>query len=242
MKDVTARVKGVSLVNHNVYQVTLVVDQVSFVAGQYLMLQLPTGESVPYSIGSAPHQLPEIQLYILVADQTVLACKVIDHLKQNKEVQVKIAGGDCHLENGVLDESLDHILLIAGGTGFAQMKSMFDSLVHKGYRGNMTLYWGLRTPKDIFLQEWIDHAVEEHKIQVEVIVNEPDEQWQGRHGWLYEMIRQDHPDLSNSMAFISGSAGMVYGTMDHLEKNGLSDKQCFSDVFAYAPRPEKPEL
>jgi len=28
----------------------------------------------------------------------------------------------------------------------------------------------------------------------------------------------------------------VYGTIDNLKEIGLNEKECFSDVFAYAPR------
>jgi NAD(P)H-flavin reductase len=70
-------------------------------------------------------------------------------------------------------------------------------------------------------------------------VNEESGQWHGRSGWLYEAILNDHPDLSNCVALISGSVNMVYGTLDQLESKGLNKDRCFSDVFAYAPHPGK---
>ncbi|MBR7887750.1 NAD(P)H-flavin reductase [Marinomonas sp. A79] len=242
MKEISATVNTVELVNHNVYQVELTVENLTFSAGQYLMVVLPSGEQVPYSIGSAPHELPNLTLYVLVSDTGSLAHKVIEHIKSSDKITIKAPGGDCHLSNGVLDTQAEHILLIAGGTGFAQIKSLFSALVEQNYSGKVSFYWGLRTANDVFAQQWLEDAHKYSPFTLDVVVNEPSEQWQGRHGWLYEAILQDHPDLSQSAAFICGSVGMVYGTLDQLEQKGMSQDRCFSDVFAYAPRPEKPEL
>ena len=232
MNDVIARVNKVELVNQNVYEVSLNVTIDNFIAGQYLLIQLPTGESVPYSIGSAPQKLPEVTLYILVADADSLASKVIQYLQSNSEVDIKIAAGDCHIDNGAITESVEHILLVAGGTGFAQMKSMYDSLLVKKPKAKVTLYWGVRTVDDIFLNAWVESSA-----NIEVIVNEPINTWKGSAGWLYEKVIADQ-NFKNTIVYVSGSPAMVYGTLDKLEEAGLPKSASYSDVFAYAPRPE----
>jgi CDP-4-dehydro-6-deoxyglucose reductase len=237
VNEVIAKVNKVELINQNVYQVSLDVPVDSFIAGQYLMIQLPSGESVPYSIGSAAHELPSLQLYILVADDASLAFKVISYLQDNESVNLKIPGGDCHIDNGSLSNDVDHVLLVAGGTGFAQMKSMYDALAEQKFQGKVSLYWGVRTPEDSFLNDWITS-----KDNISLVANEADADWSGTRGWLYEKIIADHTDLSRCVAFVSGSPGMVYGTLDQLEGAGLAHDASFSDVFAYAPRPEKPQL
>jgi len=242
MKDVTAKVNNVELINKNVHQITLQVDDFSFKAGQYLMVSLPTGEQVPYSIGSAPHELPYLTLYILVSDPESLASKVVEHIKSNDSITIKAPGGDCHVQNGILDSNPEHILLIAGGTGFAQVKSLYEDLVAQNFQGKVSLYWGVRTVEDTFAHSWLDSVKTDAKFSLNVIVNDKNEEWHGRTGWLYEAVLADHSDLSKSIAFISGSVGMVYGTFDQLESKGLIKDHCFSDVFAYAPHPTKPQL
>ncbi|NLQ17381.1 NAD(P)H-flavin reductase [Marinomonas sp. M1K-6] len=242
MKEMTAKVNAVELINQNVYQITLQADDLAFTAGQYLMVMLPTGEQVPYSIGSAAHELPSLTLYILVSDPDSLASKVVEHIQANSSITIKAPGGDCHLNNGVLDSNPEHILLIAGGTGFAQIKSLYSALVEQNYSGKVSFYWGLRTAEDVFAQDWLEESHKYTPFTLDVVVNEKSDQWHGRSGWLYEAVLADHPDLSQSVAFISGSVGMVYGTLDQLELKGLSKERCFSDVFAYAPHPDKPVL
>lgn len=232
MNDVIATVNKVELVNQNVYEIKLHVGIDRFKAGQHLLIQLPTGETVPYSIGSAPSELPEVTLYILVAEVDSLAGKVVQYLQNNNEVSLKMAAGDCHVDNGAITDSVEHILLLAGGTGFAQMKSMYDALTEKGLHEKITLYWGVRTPQDIFLNEWVSESD-----NIEIIVNEADESWQGATGWLYEKVIADQK-LKNAVVYVSGSPAMVYGTLDKLEEAGLPRQSSYSDVFAYAPRPE----
>lgn len=237
MKDINARVIDVKLLNSNVYQVELEVAEQTFIAGQYLMIALPTGEKVPYSIGSAPEALPKLTLYILVSDDASLAFKVVEHLKQNTTVSLLLPGGDAHI--GRLTTPMNApLLLIAGGTGFAQMKSLFDHLVQSNYTSDVHFYWGLRTVDDLFLLDWVQNHGAPSNFHLHLVVNEANASWSGRTGWLYEAILEDHHDLSHSHAFISGSVGMVYGTLDKLEEKGFLEANCYADVFAYAPRPK----
>lgn len=237
MKDVNAKVIRVESLNSTVFKVDLEVSDTSFIAGQYLMIALPSGEKVPYSIGSAPHQLPALTLYILVSDSTSLAAKVIDYIQKNEVIDLVLPGGEAH-SGHIPDDLFAPLLLIAGGTGFAQMKSLFDDLIHKGYPHPVHFYWGLRSAADTFVMDWIANHQSPDNFHIHVVINEGSDAWTGRTGWLYEAIIEDHLELTHSHAFISGSVGMVYGTLDQLEAKGIQTDHCHSDVFAYAPRPK----
>lgn len=141
-----------------------------------------------------------------------------------------------------MEKSPEHLLLIGGGTGFSQIKSLRDTLEKQGYQGKVSVYWGLRTHQDIFEESWIEAAQGHSNIDVHLVINEAHPDWQGRTGWLYEAVLADHPNLADYHAFICGSVGMVYGTLEQLELNGLIQDNSYSDVYAYAPRPEKPSL
>ncbi|RDL44104.1 NAD(P)H-flavin reductase [Marinomonas piezotolerans] len=238
MKNVNAKVAHIESLNNTVYKVELELEGTTFIAGQYLMIALPSGEKVPYSIGSAPHELPSLTLYILVTEETSLAAKVMNHLQSQDTVSVAIPGGDANI-NAIPSDTTAPLLLIAGGTGFAQMKSIYDDLIHKNHEGPVYFYWGLRTSADTFIMDWIGTHQAPDNFHVHVVLNEGDQNWQGRTGWLYSAILEDHLDLTHSHAFISGSVGMVYGTLDQLEARGIQERNCHSDVFAYAPRPSK---
>ncbi len=68
-------------------------------------------------------------------------------------------------------------------------------------------------------------------------MNDANTSWQGTTGWLYEKVIADN-NFRNTLVYVSGSPTMVYGTLDKLEDAGLPRDASYSDVFAYAPRPE----
>lgn len=238
MKDISATVIQIESLNSTVFKVDLEVQDTQFMAGQYLMIALPSGEKVPYSIGSSPHELPSLTLYISAPNKTSLAFKVIEYLQQNHSVTLSIPGGDAHINKAQLSES-SPLLLIAGGTGFAQMKSIYDDLLYRQHSGSVHFYWGLRSLDDVFAMDWINHHNAPENFHIQVVVNEGGSGWHGRTGWLYDAIIEDHLDLSTCQTFISGSAPMVYGTLEQLEAHGIKEDNCHSDVFAYAPRPQR---
>ncbi len=234
MNEIMAMVNKVKLINHNVYEIGLTAQAGSFLAGQYLLIPLPTGETVPYSIGSAPHELPELTLYILVTAVDSLAGQVVrhleNHLQSKKQIKLVMPSGDCHTKSADINTKIEKILLIAAGTGIAQMKSMYSSLMLQKPEAQVLLYWGLNTEADIFLRSWCDSDE-----NITLVVNNPNQGWQGASGWLYEKILADH-NFHNTLVFVSGSPAMVYGTLDKLEAAGLASDASYSDVFAYAPR------
>ena len=60
--------------------------------------------------------------------------------------------------------------------------------------------------------------------------------WQGRIGLVGEAALKDFNDLSNTNVYVSGSAGMVYATLDSFVDRGMPEENMFSDVFSFAPR------
>ena len=68
------------------------------------------------------------------------------------------------------------------------------------------------------------------------IIQQHADDWNGRAGWIYEVIHEDFDNLTNVDMFACGSPNMVFGTLDQLEPLGLKESNMHSDVFAYANR------
>ena len=49
------------------------------------------------------------------------------------------------------EDSAKPIVFVASGTGFAPIKSIIESALHKGVTRPMVLYWGGRRPKDLYM-------------------------------------------------------------------------------------------
>lgn len=200
-----------------------------YYAGQYLMLQREDGEWSAYSLASAPHHGRELEMHILARDEQPKA--LLAFIQRQGMVRVQLPLGDACLRH----PPRGPLLLIAAGTGLAQMCSLIEHCQAAGYTQPIHLYWGVRTPDDFYdppqWQAWQRMpGLTVHRVVSDLCG------WEGRCGLLHEAVRADFPSLAGVEVFASGSPAMIYGTLDALVAAGMAPEQMRADVFAYAPR------
>ena len=199
-------------------------------AGQYLLLQREDEEYAAFSLASAPHGGRELELHILARDEGTVA--LIAQLRSRGFARVKLPFGDTHLAE-LPDGPL---VLIAAGTGMAQMHSLIEHCRVAGFKHPLHLYWGARRPEDFYeLAHWAEWQQLPNLFLHRVVSDQCG--WQGRCGLLHEAVREDFADLRALHLYASGSPAMVYATLDALVEAGMDAHQMRADVFAYAPRP-----
>lgn len=198
-------------------------------AGQYLLLEREDGQSNAFSLASAPHCGRELELHILAREASGQA--LIEELQRRPLIPVQMPFGDTHLAE-LPDGPL---VLLAAGTGMAQMHSLIEHCRARGFAHPVHLYWGARRADDFYAlphwQQW--QALDNLSLQ-QVVSDDP--AWPGRRGLLHQVLREDFSDLSALHVYASGSPAMVYGTLDALVEAGMAPSQMRADVFAYAPR------
>ncbi|MES2817462.1 MAG: CDP-6-deoxy-delta-3,4-glucoseen reductase [Pseudomonadota bacterium] len=198
-------------------------------AGQYLLLQREDGEYAAFSLASAPQCGRELELHILAREPSSL--KIIEHVRTRGFARVQLPFGDTHLAE-LPDGPL---VLIAAGTGMAQMHSLIEHCRVAGFKYPVHLYWGARRPEDFYaLPHWADWQRLDN-LFLHQVVSEPGT-WPGRCGLLHQAVREDFADLKPLHVYASGSPAMVYATLDALVEAGMEARQMRADVFAYAPR------
>ncbi|CAD5105852.1 CDP-6-deoxy-delta-3,4-glucoseen reductase [Zestomonas carbonaria] len=198
-------------------------------AGQYLMIERDDGEWAAFSLASAPHQGRDLELHILGRESS--AQKLLAQLQRTRMARVQLPLGDTHLAE-LPDGPL---VLIAAGTGMAQMHSLIEHCRSAGFKHPVHLYWGVRHPEDFYhLEHWPDWQRTDnlylHRVVSELCG------WEGRCGMLHQAVCEDFADLKALHVYASGSPAMVYGTLDALVEAGMDAHQMRADVFAYAPR------
>ncbi|HHX35975.1 MAG TPA: 2Fe-2S iron-sulfur cluster binding domain-containing protein [Gammaproteobacteria bacterium] len=204
---------------------------VRYHAGQYMLLERKDGQSSAFSIASAPQQGRELELHILARDNA--AVELLKQLQKERVAHVQLPFGDVHLAN--IDER--PLLLIAAGTGMAQVHSLVEHCRATGFSQPIHVYWGARTAEDFYSLESLPTWQAMPNIHFHQIVSEG-VGWTGRSGLLYEAVCHDIQHLADYRVIVSGSPAMVYGTFDALVAAGMQPEQMQADVFAYAPRPE----
>lgn len=198
-------------------------------AGQYLLLQRPDGEYSAFSIASPPQAGRVLELHVLARDDANRA--LIAHLEQQGLARVQLPFGDTHIAE-LPDGPL---VLIAAGTGMAQMQSLIEHCRATGFGHPIHLYWGVRQASDFYQLAGWDAWQAQPGLSVHQVVSDPGS-WAGRRGLLHEAVREDFPALNELHIYASGSPAMVYGTLDALVEAGMDAHQMRADVFAYAPR------
>lgn len=244
MSRIVATILAADQLNRDVYRVRLLLptsdsDPVSFTAGQYLDLFMPSGKKASFSIASAPDSGRELELHIRHTPDSEFNNALVSHLLHESTIELMLGLGDCCLSSAPVDPN-QPILFAAASTGFSQVKSMVEYLIGLGATNPIYVYWGARIEEDLYLRtlamSWAEHHSNIHFIPV---VSEPENSagWTGRCGLLPDAICEDFADFSSFSVFGCGSPGMVYALLDALEAKGFDAAQMQSDVFAYAPRP-----
>jgi CDP-4-dehydro-6-deoxyglucose reductase len=136
------------------------------------------------------------------------------------------------------EEGEKPVIFVAGATGFAPVKSMLEHAFHVGTKRRMHLYWGTRKLADMYLRELPERWAREHPNFVFVpVLSEarPEDRWTGRTGLVHAAILADFPDLTSYQIYACGSVEMVKAAHPAFLAHGMSQDDCYSDAFEFAP-------
>ena len=241
VKKVTCQVLSVQRLKGHVYQVDLQLPAgklPDFFPGQYLALDIPGKEDASYfSIASRPG-LRVLSLHIQADPHLLSAIEVIAYfeacIERHQSASLSLPYGDACLTK-IPDKPL---VLIAAGTGFAQMKSMIEYLFENKFNKTVSLYWGVRKEEDMYLRALAESWLKDHSnfSFTPLFADIENIKATEHHNQLSDAVLVDQHDLSETIVFVSGSPKLVFSAMDALMAAGLPEKQFFSDVLAYATR------
>lgn len=207
--------------------------QVMHAPGQYLEVRIDDAW-VPFSIANAPDSAGTLELHIQYVAASESSVRLFERLRAGQTLDVRLASGACVFD---LDDPRP-LLLIAAGTGFAQMKAIIEAALAHDPSRVIQLWWAGRRREDLYLESLPRHWAESYpRFSFYPVVELP-----GEHGFDGVVARIDHAlseritSTRDASIFISGSPGMVYAVVDTLEAIEPLTERVFSDVFSYAPR------
>ncbi len=184
-------------------------------AGDYVMMQPDeTVDARPFSIANAPNPAGRMELHIRHTHDNWY-----NHLFKKQT-------GDTLLLNEVkhqypLPQGDRPVLFVAGGTGFAPFKSLIEQLLTRGFEPPIYLYWGTRTPKELYQHEVIQAWADNHpQLHYTPVVSEAD--WDGRKGLVADVVLEDFEDLSPFECYICGPWPMVQDAKARFTERGAS--------------------
>ncbi|MEY8199672.1 MAG: NAD(P)H-flavin reductase [Colwellia sp.] len=238
MKTVSCQIQSLSSLTPHVYKVLLKPsEKIDFIAGQYLNFIMSDEDKRPFSIASSPNSdLIELQIGAFVADSYPM--QVIEYIKasyaSSEAVTIEIPAGNAQLRT----ESERPLLLLAGGTGFSYIKSMFEYLAEQKSQRHIMVYWGLREESAAYELEKTITTIGKlpHANFIPVIENIDDNSekpWQGKTGLVHQAAMHDIVSFEPYDIYLAGRFDMVGAIRSDFVEHGALLEHMYADAFAF---------
>ena len=210
--------------------------EIAFKSGQYIQLRIPpyaTSKKITYraySIASPPSDNQTIELQVRRVRNGIATTYLFEYLKESDNISFNGPHGDFYLRDGASD-----IVMIAGGSGMAPIKSMLADMRDRKIARKTRFFFGGRTPADIFyrdLMKQFDRALPDFKFIPSVSSVRPDEKWEGEMGLITDVLERRLEAGFAGVAYLCGSPAMIAACIAVLCKKKVSEERMFYDKFA----------
>ena len=194
---------------------------------------LKGGDRRAFSIANAPHDDGFLQVHVRKIDGGRFTSHVFEAMQVKEILRFEGPLGTFHLR----EESDKPIILLAGGTGFAPIKSIVEHVIHNNIQRPIKLYWGARTRAGLYMHELAQQWASEHAhLEFIPVLSEPgpEDEWSGRTGLVHEAVLEDLADFSPYQVYACGAPGMVDAARDDFCARGLPADDFFADAFTFA--------
>jgi CDP-4-dehydro-6-deoxyglucose reductase, E3 len=242
IKTLPCRIAALQPLAPDVMQVMLrlpAVEQLHFQPGQYLDVLLPGGRRRSFSIASPPHDAALLELHVRRVQGGGFTERLFGGAPDSGALGV---GALLRIEGPVgqfvYRGGSGPVLMIAGGTGFAPLKSMLRHALEREQARPLHLYWGARQAHDVYeaaqLHAWAERYPH---FRFTPVLSEapPAEAGQFRQGFVHRAVLGDYPDLSAHAVYAAGPPAMIEAIRAEFPRNGLPEGQLYFDSFDYAP-------
>jgi len=214
------------------------VERLPFHAGQYLDVLLEGGRRRSFSIASPPHDSELLELHV----RRVSGGGFTERLFGTAPGAPIAAGALLRIEGPVgqfsYRDGADPVIMVAGGTGFAPLKSMLRHVLENGIRRAVHFYWGARHTRDLYEEGQVLEWVRRHpQLTFTAVLSEAtaSEATHHRVGWVHEAVLADHPQLAGYEVYAAGPPAMIEALRASFPRHGLKPERLYFDSFDYAP-------
>ncbi|MBV9343443.1 MAG: CDP-6-deoxy-delta-3,4-glucoseen reductase, partial [Gammaproteobacteria bacterium] len=240
IKTLPCRIERLVSLAPDVLQVWLrlpAVERLPFQAGQYLDVLLEGGRRRSFSIASPPHDSELLELHVRQVAGGDFSARLFartgDALGVGSLLRIEGPVGQFVYRAGT-----GPLIMVAGGTGFAPLKSILRHLLENRIRRRVHFYWGARTAADLYQDElardWAEHHAAQLTYHAVLSEGEPQAAHQ-RRGWVHEALLTDHPDLGPFEVYAAGPPALIEVLRRETPGHGLPPERLYFDSFDYAP-------
>ncbi|MBS0581289.1 MAG: 2Fe-2S iron-sulfur cluster binding domain-containing protein [Proteobacteria bacterium] len=211
------------------------VEHLRFQAGQYLDVLLEGGRRRSFSIASPPHDSDLLELHVRRVEGGGFTSQLFGGTGLREGALLRIEGP---VGQFVYREGTGPVVMVAGGTGFAPLKSMLRHVLETGRQRDIHLYWGARHAPDLYEEDLVLGWVRRHpRLRFTAVLSQAGagEAAHRRTGWVHEAVLADHASLSGSEVYAAGPPAMIEAIRASFPGAGLAPERLYFDSFDYAP-------
>ncbi len=234
------QVSGVREVGDRIWEVSLEPQQgksdkgsvTKFSAGQFAWVNFRAGAiplfDNPFSLSSAPAELPRIRLLIKDRGDT---SGHIGELAVGSTVFLDAPHGNFTLEG----RDGDALCLIAGGIGISPIISILRDLAHKSDKRPISVLVGARSPRQLVYADELRELKENLDLNLHFCVDKPPPGWNGSAGEFDDAaIRRCLPMVpARCLCMVCGPTQMMLAVERHLRALGVPPKNIVYERFEY---------
>jgi len=237
IKTLPCRIARLTPLAPDVMQVWLrlpAVERLRFHAGQYLDVLLEGGRRRSFSIASPPHDSELIELHVRRVSGGGFTERLFgSDLTVGSLLRIEGPVGQFSYREGT-----GPLLMVAGGTGFAPLKSMLRHVLETGIRRRIHLYWGARHTRDVYEEAQVLEWVRRHPpFAFTAVLSEATAAEAAHHraGFVHDAVLADYPDLAGFEVYAAGPPAMIEAMRTSFPRQGLAAEHLYFDSFDYAP-------
>lgn len=233
LRDIVGTVGALHQVADDTLAVNILLDEpLEFTAGQYVELSIPgTDTTRPYSMANSPGQSGKLEFHIR---RQPGGCAtdgwIFEGLAVGDPVAMTGPWGDfCFTPD---DPELG-LVLLAGGTGLAPLKSIAAAALELDPQREIHVYHGVRFESDLYdIDHWQNLATDHPGVRYTPCLSRG--RWAGRTGYIGDALVADLPSCKNFSAYLCGPPAMVEAGVKALKRRRMSPRRIHREKYTPA--------
>jgi len=184
----------------------------------------------PYSIASAPWELAKTGVLQLLAqvDNTGALDPHLELAAPGTLIDLEGPFGAFGLAADFRDRPL---LLIAGGTGIAPLRSMLMERLAQPQVPPIAVVYSARAPEEFAYRTELDALAAAGRIALWLTVSRPEGVWTGRRGRIDETLLREALPSPQACCLICGPPALVANVGEFLQRVGVTGDQLLTEKY-----------
>ncbi|SFB38323.1 ferredoxin-NAD(P)+ reductase (naphthalene dioxygenase ferredoxin-specific) [Collimonas sp. OK607] len=225
---IKATVTAIEEMTHDIKRLRLrPAKPLAFSPGQYATLQFTPEHIRPYSMACLSDD-EELEFHVRLVPDGRVTGYIAQNLKVGDPVRVSGPLGTAYLR-------IKHegpMLCVAGGTGLAPVLSIVRGALAAGMTNQIHVYFGVRSPQDIYGTRWLyDLAAAHSNLHIHIVVATGNDSPAARNGVVTDAVAQDWQTLTGWRVYLCGAPPMVEAAALLVKQKGVLTEHVYADAF-----------